>query len=129
MKRRMKAAAALGAAALMTLSGTFTGFAQTGWVQNGNAWNYYNGNGEQAKNQWVISSGAWFWIEPDGTMATNKWVNNGDNWYWVDGSGATVTGWHEIGGKWYFFYKDFTMAKDTTIDSYYVGEDGAWTEK
>lgn len=126
MKKQVKAAAALTAALIMALSTAMTSFAETGWVQRGNAWYYYHADGSMATNQWVKSNSGLFWIQPDGTMGTNMWVKNGDNWYYVDGSGESVTGWHEIGGKWYYFYRDFTMASDTLIDSYKVGKDGAW---
>ena len=58
-------------------------------------------------------------------LAQTGWVS-GDEKYWLDGSGAAVTGWQEIDGKWYYFQEDNTMATDMTIDSYYVGKDGAW---
>lgn len=33
-------------------------------------------------------------------------------------------GWHEINGKWYYFYSSGYMAKDTMIDKYEIGYDG-----
>ena len=37
-----------------------------------------------------------------------------------------VTGWREIGGKWYFFGDDGVMATSTWVWDYYVDEDGVW---
>lgn len=97
-----------------------------GWVRSGESWNYYKSDGTMASNQWIKSGDVLFWIQEDGTMAVNTWLESGDEKYWLDGSGAAVTGWQEIDGKWYYFQEDNTMATDMTIDSYYVGKDGAW---
>lgn len=128
MKKRSRIFAAVTASVVLTLSSAITGLAATGWVQSGNNWNYYKADGSMATNQWVKSGERLFWIEPNGVMATNKWVNNQDKWYFVDEAGASALGWKEINGKHYFFYDDFTMAVDTTIDSYKVGKDGAWVK-
>lgn len=112
--------------AVMTLFCVFPSMAETGWVHNGTAWNYYNSNGVMAKNQWLKSGDTMFWIEEDGSMAVSKWHKEGENWYWLDASGAAVTGWVEIEGKWYYFYDNHNMAVDTYIDSYKVGKDGVW---
>ena len=34
-------------------------------------------------------------------------------------------GWRQIGGKWYYFYADGSMAANTEIDGYQIGPDGA----
>lgn len=132
MKKQCKVLAALTAAMALTISSAVTGLAATGWVQNGGNWSYYNGDGSQATNQWVIDNGRWYWIEPNGVMACNKWINNPvnhvDKWYYVGPDGASVRSWYQIGGKWYFFYDDFTMASDTMVDSYRLGKDGAMLE-
>ena len=39
-----------------------------------------------------------------------------------------VTGWKLIDAKWYYFDSNGYMAKDTTIDGYYLNGSGAWTE-
>lgn len=127
--KKTKGLAVLVMVIAMTLSSAFAGFAQTGWVANDGVWNYYSSNGKKAANQWVKNGDTLFWIEEDGAMAVNKWHKDGTHWYWLDGSGEAVTGWKEIDGKWYFFNDDNTMATDTTIGSYYVGKDGAWTKK
>jgi Leucine-rich repeat (LRR) protein len=40
---------------------------------------------------------------------------------------SLVTGWKDIGGKWYYFYDTGYMAHDTYIDGYYVDSSGVWT--
>lgn len=132
MKKQGKVLAALAASVALTFSSAITGYAATGWVQNGGNWTYYSSNGQQASNQWVISDGRWYWIEPNGMMATNKWVcnpaNHVDKWYYLGPDGASVRSWYYINDKWYFFYDDFTMAADTKVDSYTIGKDGAMIE-
>ena len=118
--------AALILTVLMVLASAFPVLAQTGWVRSGESWNYYKKDGTMASNQWIKSGDVLFWIQEDGTMAVNTWLESGDKKYWLDGSGAAVTGWQEIDGKWYYFQEDNTMGTDMTIDSYYVGKDGAW---
>ena len=128
MRRKTNGLAVLALAAVMTLSSAFVGFAETGWVANDGVWNYYSSSGAMAKNQWVKNGDSLFWIEEDGAMAVKKWHKAGEVWYWFDGSGAAATGWQEIDSKWYYFDENHVMVTDTTIDSYYVGKDGAWTK-
>lgn len=53
--------------------------------------------------------------------------NDAGRWlYYLDGK--PVTGWKQIGGKWYYFYPDGSMAADTKIDGYEIGSDGARKE-
>lgn len=128
IKRRVKFLAAAGASAVLSLTSAITGLAATGWVNNGNNWQYYKADGTVAANQWVKSGEYWYWIEASGVMGTNMWINNQNQWYYVGEDGASVKGWRQINGKWYFFFNDFTMATNTMIDSYKVGKDGAWVE-
>ena len=39
-----------------------------------------------------------------------------------------LTGWQQIGGKWYYLQSNGAMAADTWIDNYYVDASGAWVE-
>ena len=56
------------------------------------------------------------------------WTQNATGrWQYYQG-GKPVTGWKQIGGKWYYFYVDGTMAADTKIDGYEIGPDGARKE-
>ena len=53
--------------------------------------------------------------------------NDAGRWlYYLDGK--PVTGWKQIGGKWYYFFPDGSMAADTKIDGYELGPDGARKE-
>ncbi len=133
MKRRNQIVAVLMLALVMMMSSAMVSFAETGWVQRGNAWYYYSQDGTMAKNRWVITNGGQFWMNEDGTMATNKWINTEGLYYYVGPTGEAVTGWYEINGVWYYFYRTtdnntFAMATDTQIDGYRIGKDGAWIQ-
>lgn len=114
---------------ILALSFSFGAFAeqQTGWVSRDGNWYYYSASGVQAKNQWLKSGEDLFWMQEDGSMATNAWLERDEQWYYMGASGAAVSGWQEINGKYYFFSKTtYVMATNVTIDSWYVGSDGAW---
>lgn len=100
---------------------------QTGWVLRDSNWYYYSASGRQAKNQWLKSGSDLFWMDEDGVMATDTWLERDKHWYYMGSSGAAVSGWREIDGKYYYFDKEsFVMMTNQTIDSWYVGADGAW---
>ena len=63
-------------------------------------------------------------LNPIGASA--EWKNNSTGWWYTEGSSWT-TGWKLINGNWYYFYSDGYMAKNTTIDGYYLNSSGAWT--
>ncbi len=45
--------------------------------------------------------------------------------YYFDTYGNMVSGkWLHIDSKWYYFYTDGSLAKDTKVDGYEVGSDG-----
>ena len=70
--------------------------AANGWQQNDSGqWNYYR-NGESVKG----------------------WLSEEQKWYWLDKVTGMMFagGWKQIGGKWYYFYADGTMAVNTASD-------------
>lgn len=44
----------------------------------------------------------------------------------MNSAGTMQVGWQETNGKWYYLYSDGAIAKNTTIDSYALDENGAW---
>lgn len=100
------------------------GAMKTGWVQDAGKWYYLGGNGVMATG-WVQDSGKWYYLNNSGAMQTG-WAYVKNEWYYLNKSGAMQTGWQQINSKWYYFYKGGQMAKNTTIDGYKLGKDGAW---
>lgn len=62
-------------------------------------------------------------LNPIGVSA--EWKQDSTGW-WYSTDTSWVTGWSQIGGKWYYFNSDGYMAHDTKIDGYTLGSDGAW---
>ena len=55
-----------------------------------------------------------------------KWIKDNDNWYYLNEDGSMKTGWHkDTNGHWYYLNSNGSMAKDTTINGYKLGSDGA----
>ena len=97
---------------------------------------------------WIIY-GTWYYFDDEsGATVTNGWIpqtwdDGYTEWYYANEDGSLLTGWQQIGGKWYFFntwYYDeesgyfippymfsdgtFTIdGKDETFDA-----NGAWVE-
>lgn len=115
----------------------------TGWCSVNGHWYYLNsaeGGGQGAMiSGWYFDPvyQSWFYLLPEGSMATGWQLVDG-RWYYLNPSaegtqGAMVTGWQKIGEKWYYLNPEpgaaqGAMAASTTIDGYYVGEDGARAE-
>ncbi len=83
-----------------------TGALQTGWIkdESGN-WHFYSGN----------------------TMLAGWWnTGSGDvkKTYYFTKEGMVAGKWLQINGKWYYFYADGFLARNTTIDGYKVDENG-----
>ena len=78
-----------------------------GWQQIDGKWYYYHAGAPLRYNRYYIG-GAWYAFKPDGTMVANQVWNS--LYYTASGTQATYTGWKSIGGKWYYFYADHTVA-------------------
>ena len=105
---------------------TYTGQMKSGWQHIGSAWYYLDpddGNKMLGKG-WHTIGGAWYYMHGSGAMATN-WLQVDGEWYYLGGDGAMKTGWHYIGNFWYYMYDNGVMARDTTIDGYYLQPNGA----
>lgn len=63
-------------------------------------------------------------LNPIGASA--EWKQNSTGWWYTEGN-SWATGWKQIDGKWYYFYSNGYMARNTMIGTYQLGSDGAWT--
>ena len=123
------------------------GVVEKGWVNNDSEWYYFNDNGEMqtewikdADNKWYYcgadgamktgwlkdTDGAWYHLNNSGEMSTG-WIKDINNkWYYLDNSGKMRTGWIKLDNKWYYLYSDGSMAENTIINGYLIGNDGSW---
>lgn len=67
--------------------------------------------------------GKWILIK-QGSPATG-WQSVRGKWYYMDADGVMQTGWINDGTTWYYLNSDGSMAYNTYVDGYYLGEDGA----
>lgn len=63
------------------------------------------------------------------TPAQAEWRgDNNSGWWYADGNGSYYKQWKLIEGKWYYFNEQGWMLRNTTIDGYNLGSDGAWVK-
>ena len=131
------------------------GILATSWRNIDGAWYHFNfspdvgiGTPFMCTGLWIIY-GTWYYFDDEsGATVTNGWIpqtwdDGYTEWYYANEDGSLLTGWQQIGGKWYFFntwYYDeesgyfippymfsdgtFTIdGKDETFDA-----NGAWVE-
>lgn len=119
---------------LVVYRGTSEGSANTAvpkfnqWISINGRWQYNDALGNPLKNTWFYdkTNEKKYYLQGDGYMATGWLYNNGE-WYYLDESGAMQTGWiKDINGKYYYLYSSGEMAKNTIINGYKIGENGAW---
>lgn len=98
-----------------------------GYKENINS--LYHGMWKQDNKGW------WYQNEdksyPKSSFKSLLW-NGKYSWYYFNSEGYIVSGWQSINGKWYYFYPKTdginiygSMAKNTVIDGYFIGENGA----
>ena len=76
MRKQMKIAAVVSAAALLALGASITSFAaQTGtWKYEDGEWYCYDRNGDVYENTFCLSNGKEFYVGDDGMMVRSSWV-------------------------------------------------------
>lgn len=106
--------------------------AQTGWVKEGDYWYYYLTDGTLATGFMDIGANS-YCFDNQGRMLTG-WIQWKPysymeiyRYFYANKDGAFIKGWQQIGGVWYYFYKDGHMAVDTYIDNYYINTSGIWS--
>lgn len=101
------------------------GYRATGWLYFGNNWYYFNENGEM-QTGWVNINKNWYYLSKSGAMQMGWIEDSSGNWYYLNSSGAMQTGWVENSdGKWYYLDSTGKMTKDSAINEYKLGSDGA----
>ena len=108
------------------------GAVNCGWKKINDTWYYFGLRGEKGLKEgemakgWKWINGKWYHMNRGGRMHSDCWLRSGKDWYHLDKSGAMQTGWKWINGKCYYFNKSGRMAKNTVINGWKVGKDGAW---
>ncbi|MBW6410279.1 N-acetylmuramoyl-L-alanine amidase family protein [Clostridium weizhouense] len=95
-----------------------------GWNFIDGRWYFMDALGTMQRG-WVTSNGSWYYLNYSGDMATG-WKLLGDKWYYLRDDGKMLTGWVDDMGTWYYMYSDGSMARNTTVDGYKLGSNGAW---
>ena len=104
-----------------------------GWKYINSSWYYFDTNGVM-KTGWLYYGEHWYYLSPYGDMSVNEWDYINSNWYYFDKNGIMQTGWFLYNGNWYYLYPANNnagksigaMAQNTTIDGYFISQDGIW---
>lgn len=96
-----------------------------GWINK-------NSSGNQGLHKgWRNNNGEWYYLDNNGKMKTG-WFNDTDNngeWYYFDNNGKMRTGWFKDADEnWYYLQSSGAMAKNTKIEGYKLGANGAWVK-
>lgn len=100
-----------------------------GWNKINDTW-YVVGNTGALVKGWYNDNGTWYNLSNEGKMNTGWILDSDGKWYMLDReSGAMRTGWFkDIDNKWYYLNGNGSMASDTVVDGYKLGNDGAWIQ-
>lgn len=109
-----------------------------GWAKLNNKWYYFYADSYVMVRGLLELDEDTYLFNYDGSLASGwvreKYYYNGalkdGDWYYADKNGVAQTGWKAIGGKWYYFDKDYYyMYNGPTADIdgkiYYLTYDGA----
>ena len=81
---------------------------------------------------WTAFSEGFRYRRENGYFAAASWQQDGDDWYFFNSAGIAVTDcWvpdKVQDGVWYYVGADGKMVRNTVVDGYPVGEDGAYRE-
>lgn len=101
---------------------------ETGWVQKGADWYYYE-NGVPVKNAWRMDSKNWCYLGADGKMAKDAWAQDSKDWCYLGSDGRIVTNkWVKDSAGWCYVGADGRILRDTWLSdgghSYFIMKDG-----
>ena len=106
------------------------GVLAVGWRWVDDQWYFFEDSCgyRQAMPGWQRIDGVMRYFDENGVMQKG-WLFVEGKTRFMDDSGALVTGWRQIDDLYYYFYPaDGNLARDTTVDGYYVNPDGVWVQ-
>ena len=139
MRKQMKIAAVVSAAALLALGASITSFAASKgtWKYEDGEWYCYDKDGYVYENTFCLSNGKEFYVGDDGAMVRSSWVEYDGDYYFVNSAGQKITNdWRlttpydddSAEEQWFFFQSNGKMAtnKKLTVKgkTYFFDTDG-----
>ncbi|MVX63099.1 hypothetical protein GKZ28_05225 [Clostridium chromiireducens] len=82
---------------------------------------------QKSTSGWEQVNGTWYYYDANGQKKTG-WVEDSGNWYYLNNDGSMAIGWLQYGGNWYFLGSNGVMLKNTTVNGYTLGSNGAWVQ-
>ena len=148
MRKQMKIAAVVSAAALLALGASITSFAaQRGtWKYEDGEWYCYDRNGDVYENEFCLSNGREFYVGDDGALVRSSWVEYDGDYYFVNSAGEKITNdWRltapyddeDADEQWFYFQANGRRAEDKKLTirgkTYFFDADGemltGWVEE
>lgn len=108
-----------------------SGWMCTGWVDH-NSQTYYFDQSGAMRTGWFTYGNVTYYLNPtkdqyEGALVRDRWMVIDGGQYYLNSDGARLEGWHQIDGKYYYFYPGTGIkAVNTTINGFYVDASGAW---
>ena len=139
MRKQMKIAAVVSAAALLALGASITSFAASKgtWKYEDGEWYCYDKDGYVYENTFCLSNGKEFYVGDDGMLVRSSWVEYDGDYYFVNSAGEKITNdWRlttpydddSAEEQWFYFQSNGKMAsnKKLTIKgkTYFFDSDG-----
>lgn len=107
-----------------------TNVVQAGWNRANDSWYVVKEDGSLATGWYKDTNGTWYNLSSEGKMNTGWFHDIDGKWYYLEPkSGRMKTGWiKDSDRKWYYLNTNGSMAYNTYIDGYALGNDGAWIQ-
>ncbi len=102
----------------------------TGWQKKDGLTYFLCDSGEMYVG-WLKSGDYWYYLNRvnDGVegAAHTGWLQSNGKTYYLNQSGVMLEGWNKVGENWHYFYPgNGDMAVNTTVDTFYVDNNGIW---
>ena len=139
MRKQMKIAAVVSAAALLALGASITSFAASKgtWKYEDGEWYCYDKNGDVYENTFCLSNGKEFYVGDNGQMVTSSWVEDDGDYYFVNSAGQKIVNdWRlatpydddSADEQWFYFQSSGKRAENKKLlikgKTYFFNGDG-----